>query len=72
MKQRTFRVYGIRWDATREERKSLPKEMEVTVTEADVDDISDDYEVEDYILDHISDETGFCHNGFRYEETNIQ
>jgi hypothetical protein len=30
------------------------------------DDITND-EVEDFLMDYISDTTGFCHNGFKYE-----
>lgn len=71
MEKRTYHIYGIKWDATRSERKDLPKTMDITVTEDDVDDINDIEEVEDYLSDTITEETGFCHKGFEYEETTL-
>ena len=51
----TFHVYDIDWDTDGDEDVSLPSEVEV---EADC--------VED-IADALSDEYGFCINGFNYE-----
>lgn len=39
---------------------SLPKEMTVFVPK----DITDGYEVNEYISDKITEETGYCHKGF--------
>lgn len=39
----------------------LPRKIEVDIP----DDIPND-EVEEYLSDHISNTTGFCHNGFKY------
>lgn len=72
MEQKTFRVYDIAWDAPNRLRKHLPEEMTVTVTEDDVEDLNDDNDVEDYICDYISDETGYCHDGFNFEEISNQ
>lgn len=69
MKKRTFKVNKIKWDVdNKSSLKSLPKTMTVEVTSYDVDDITDEYEVEDFISDYITDETGFCHDGFEMDE----
>lgn len=58
-----FRVYDIDWDTDGED-VDLPNEIEVNVP-AEVVDYDD---VNDYISDWLSDEYGFCHNGFLLEE----
>lgn len=58
-----FRVYNIDWDTDGED-VDLPNEIEVNVP-AEVVDYDD---VNDYISDWLSDEYGFCHNGFLLEE----
>lgn len=69
MKKKKYRVYGIGWDANDIEKMDLPKEIEVELTEGEeVENLNDDEEVEDYLSDYITDETGFCHFGFSYEE----
>lgn len=58
-------VTRIDWDADDEnELKDLPQKIELDVTENDIDNITDIYELEDYVSDYITDETGFCHRGF--------
>ena len=61
-------VTDIDWDVEDEEnaeelRKSLPKKMVVIVN----DGLSDD-EIEDVVSDSITDETGWCHNGFNWKK----
>ena len=72
MKERKFIVSDILWDVDQttsdEGNDSLPVTIEVVVTENDVDDINDDEEVDDYISDYITNQTGFCHGGFSTTE----
>jgi len=42
---------------------NLPKKMEIEVSTG-----VDDENVEDFLSDKISNETGFCHNGFTFSE----
>lgn len=52
-----YRAVDIKWDTDGDEEllATLPKEM----------DIPNGVDDSDYISDWISDETGFCHHGFR-------
>ncbi len=69
MEKKTFKVSKIKWDVdNKSDFKNLPKTMTVEVTSDDVEDITDEYEVEDFISDYITDEAGFCHDGFEMEE----
>ncbi len=61
---RVFLVTDIHWDTDGEE-VDLPEEMTVNVSE---DEELEEDEIEEYISDKISDETGFCHFGFNYKE----
>ena len=61
---RVFTVSNIDWDTDGEEI-DLPDEMTVNVKE---DEQLEDDEIEQYISDKITDETGFCHFGFNYKE----
>jgi ferritin-like protein len=58
-----FRVYDIAWDTDGED-VDLPDEVVVDVP-AEVVDYGD---VNDFIADYLSDEYGFCHNGFLIDE----
>ena len=53
-------AYDIQWDTDHDKElfDSLPSEIAIP------DNISDDDEISDY----ISDETGFCHFGFKLKE----
>lgn len=68
--KRTFFVQNIDWDCDGDKslKKSLPKSMKVIVTADDVEDITDMQEIDDYISDYISDQTGFCHYGYNLKE----
>lgn len=57
-------ITNILWDTdTEDELKSLPKEVEL-----ELQNIDDEY-IEDYISNKLSDNYGYCHNGFAYEIT---
>lgn len=62
-------VSDIKYDTSRSVAKTLPKSIvySVLIDETDVD-FSDKDAVEDYITDEvsdrISDDTGYCHDGF--------
>lgn len=73
--EKKFEVSKIKWDVTdddmsKKEQKeilaTLPKKVIVTITDYDVEDLNDEEEVEEYIADYLSDEYGYCHNGFDY------
>lgn len=63
MATRLYKVNNINWDTDGED-VDLPKTM---VVEVDTDIVGKDEEdIEEYISDYITDETGFCHKGFNY------
>lgn len=62
-------VTNIKWDTDGEDI-DLPKEMEVELPEY-IDETDED-EVDEYISDYISDETGFCHYGFDIKEVKTE
>lgn len=54
-----MKAVNIDWDVDYEEQLGdLPKEMEIP------EDMTDEEEISDW----LSDETGFCHNGFELIE----
>lgn len=70
MKKKTFYVYDILWDTdgNKEIFKSLPSSVEVIIFEDDVEDLGDGDEIEMYIGNYLSDEYGYCHYDFWYDE----
>lgn len=54
-----MKATNIKWDTDGDKKilKTLPKEMEIPSRMYDLDDVSD----------YLSDETGFCHDGFCME-----
>ena len=66
MSEKTFKVFDILWD-TDYEPVNLPEEATVTISSSSVD-LNDDELVSEYISDWLSDEYGFCHYGFDYNE----
>ncbi|MCI8843242.1 MAG: hypothetical protein HFF08_03920 [Oscillospiraceae bacterium] len=50
-----MKAYDIEWDTDDSEGTALPKEIDIPAGMTDIDEISD----------YISDETGFCHKGFK-------
>ena len=80
-KERKFRVYDIDWDvedsdmtpAEMEEIKDdLPEEITITFPNNDSVDPDDTMELEDYIVNGLSDKYGFCVNGYKYEEISMK
>ena len=76
MEEKKFKVFNILWDVddagendldAQEVLDTLPKETIVTITSDDAD-LDDEVSIADYISDYLSDEFGFCHNGFEYSE----
>ena len=79
--KKEIRVYDIKWfynyedhkdDQTKEEYDATfnaePTEMIVDVTDWDFGEIVDDVDsVEDDLSDYISDESGYYHEGFKWE-----
>jgi hypothetical protein len=61
---RVFVVSDIHWDTDGEDIE-IPKELTIQISE---DEELEEDEIEEYISDKISDETGFCHLGFNYKE----
>ena len=60
-------VTDIEWDVDDEEDMvDLPSELTLETNE----DLHGD-ELEEWISDEISNETGFCHRGFQYENGEI-
>ena len=59
---KTFRAYNIKYDTDGEQVEDLPSELTFTVDEEDFDPSID-------LGDMISDKTGWCVNGFKYEES---
>lgn len=62
-----MRAINIEWDITdddltKEEQEDVLAELPTEV------EIPDDLEDEDEISDWLSDEYGYCHNGFEIEE----
>jgi hypothetical protein len=55
-----YKVINIEFDTDGED-VDLPKELIIEVP----DDLEDEQEIDDFISDEISNETGFCHKGFQ-------
>ena len=58
-KVKSIRIINIVYDTDGEEI-DLPKELTLEVNTDDMEEISD------LASDHISDTTGYCHNGFEW------
>lgn len=74
--EKKFKAFNILWDIDDVEENgiesqeiidTLPKEVIVNVTSDDAD-LNDNASIADYISDYLSDEYGFCHNGFDFNE----
>lgn len=70
METRKFNVFNICWDVDECDGNDFlpPAETEVEISSDNVDDLYDDELCEEYISDYISDEYGYCHLGFCFEE----
>lgn len=48
----------------------LPKEIEVIIRKEELESDDIEEELDEMISEYLSDEYGYCHNGFNYEITN--
>ena len=63
-----MKATNIQWDIDGNRDIGLPEEIEIPdEVICDYDPEEDYEELLDIISDYISDETGFCHNGFEVE-----
>lgn len=61
---------NIVWDVDeKEDLENLPNEVEITLD--DVDEFDTWEEISERISDKLSDEYGFCHNGFLFDEFEV-
>lgn len=61
------KVSNIKWDCEdKQELAELPKEITVTLTDAQYED--NEADAGDTLGELISDFYGWCHNGFEYED----
>lgn len=54
-------ITNIEWDADKQTKKTLPKEVVVNVPDEEHTCYED---IEQYISDELSNVTGYCHEGF--------
>lgn len=59
------KVNDIKWDTDGEEVE-LPKNLIMEIWHKELDDVNDDFELEEYISDTLSNMYGFCHFGFKF------
>jgi len=75
-------VYGykakcIQWDKTDlngspVKADHLPSEVTVTLEDLHLQDCATESEIEDALSDYLTDEYGFCHNGFIFEKADYR
>lgn len=74
-------VYGykakcIQWDKTDDNgspiEADLPSEVIVTLKDLHLQDYATESEIEDALSEYLSDEYGFCHNGFIFEKADYR
>ncbi len=69
-----YRVYNIEYDFDKthgikcdlSNAPSLPKQIMIVVYDKELVDPANKEQLEEYLSNNISDTTGFCHNGFKY------
>lgn len=60
--KKTFNITDIKFDAdSNEELEGVPTELTI---EVETSQFKNDVELEEYISDEISNQTGFCHTGY--------
>lgn len=63
-------ITDIEWDAPRSVKCDLPQSFVFHLdTEYEGIDCSDEDEIHQWISDKLSDETGYCHFGFSFQQT---
>lgn len=71
--EKLFRAFDIEWDCEdKETLATLPTEVEISITDKDVEDLNDQNEIDLYVEDYLSDTYGFCHYGFQLDEILIE
>ena len=67
-----YRARCIQWDRTDDNGNTvevdLPADVTVEFEDLNLPDNATDDEIEDALSDYLSDEYGFCHNGFFFEK----
>lgn len=67
--EKKFHVFDIEWDVdNQEDLNELPKDLEIIVTDKDVDNFENWWEVAEFIGNQLSDKYGFCHYCFQFDE----
>lgn len=56
--------FNVKWD---EADKSIPRKFSSVVEIDDDIDINDESELSDFLSDWLSDNFGYCHNGFTFK-----
>lgn len=64
-------ITKIDWDTDGDEalKEALPNTMTLDTEDLNIEDPEDENEISDAISDYLSDEYGFCHNGFEMHKT---
>lgn len=67
-----YKLINIQWDTDGDEKilRELPKELSIDSDALSISDENKREEVEETILDYLSDTYGFCHFGFNFIKEN--
>ena len=60
---KVFKIFNIKYETDGENDTDLPKTLVVKIP----DDITNEYEINEYISNEISNVTGFLHKGYNTE-----
>ena len=67
-----YRAHNIQWDKTDDDGNAvetdLPSDVIYDFEDLSLPDNATDNEIEDAISDRLTDDYGFCHNGFIFEK----
>ena len=69
-----YRARCIQWDCTDDDGKpinpisDLPSEVTVTFEDLNLPDNATDKDIEDRLAEYLTENYGFCHNGFFFEK----
>lgn len=71
-----YRAHNIQWDRTDEDGEhveaDLPSDVVVTLDDLRLPDNATDQEIEDELAIYLTDNFGFCHNGFFFEKADYR
>lgn len=62
MAKKHYVIHTIQWDTDQEDASALPRAMIVSAPASLAGD-----ELEEALSEMLSEQTGFCHGGFRYD-----